>query len=198
MKKVSGEWLYSPEPFSVKSKMFNTKLIEKGTVKLEFDLDKTDKYGRILAYVFVNDGKMANAELIKNGLATVYTFYPNVKYFDLYTKLQKKAISERKGLWSELEDIAFGEAFRDIGEMRNVHGTVSKVYVFRNYLMLDFMTGNDSVFTAQIPLKNIPLFKQKGIDPFEYYLHKSISITGKIKGGPSMYVDNPLQIKLEQ
>ena len=77
-KKISGEWIFSPERFSVKAKNFNDALLSDRKIKLVLDKEKTDTYGRMLAYVYLENGKMVNAELIKNGLATVYTFYPNI------------------------------------------------------------------------------------------------------------------------
>lgn len=69
------------------------------TVKLEFDVQERDKYGRLLAYVYV-DGYMYNKELLEKGYAKVATYPPNVKYVDDFTKLQEKAREEKVGLWS--------------------------------------------------------------------------------------------------
>lgn len=49
-------------------------------VKLEFDIDRTDRYGRTLAYVYLSDGTFLNAELVDKGYAHVMTVPPNVKY----------------------------------------------------------------------------------------------------------------------
>jgi len=68
-------------------------------VRLEFDIEKKDKYDRILAYVFLPDGRMMNAELLKMGYAKVYIFSPNVKYAKEFRKLEKEAKSKGKGFW---------------------------------------------------------------------------------------------------
>lgn len=96
-----------------------------GKIRLEYDVDKRDKYVRLLAYVFVEatkveflvppaslpenrgvwffrDGKhevFLNAYLIQQGYAQIYTFPPNVKYVDLFTRLQKEARENNRGLW---------------------------------------------------------------------------------------------------
>jgi micrococcal nuclease len=70
-------------------------------VRVEFDVEKKDKYGRWLAYIYLPDGKMLNAELIREGYAQVYTFPPNVKYVDRFLELQRKAREEKKGFWKE-------------------------------------------------------------------------------------------------
>ncbi|WP_461830164.1 thermonuclease family protein [Aquifex sp.] len=85
-----------------KAKEFTKSLLKKGTeVILETDAQPTDKYGQILAYVYLPDGKMLNLVLIEEGYATVYTIPPNVKYADEFKKAQRKAMKLKKGLWSE-------------------------------------------------------------------------------------------------
>ncbi|MDD5440139.1 MAG: thermonuclease family protein [Candidatus Omnitrophica bacterium] len=77
---------------------FNRRLVEHKWVTLEFDAELRDRYGRLLAYVYV-DGVMVNAELVKEGYADVYTFPPNVKYRDLFTRLRNEAQAAHKGIW---------------------------------------------------------------------------------------------------
>lgn len=67
-------------------------------VKLELDVQERDKYGRILAYVYV-DGEMYNKELLKLGYAKLATYPPNVKYVDDFTKIQEEARKSKVGLW---------------------------------------------------------------------------------------------------
>jgi micrococcal nuclease len=74
-------------------------LLTNKRVRLEFDVKKTDRYGRLLAYVYLEDGTFLNASLVENGYAQVSTFPPNVKYVDLFLSLQKKARKHNKGLW---------------------------------------------------------------------------------------------------
>ena len=197
MKKVGEKWIFSPEPLSLESKRYTEKLIDKERIKLEFDKDKIDEYGRMLAYVFLEDGKMINAELIRKGLATVYTFYPNIKYLDKFLYLQNEAIKSERGLWKQVRTINSDEANQSIGKMRNVLGKVSRTYFSKNYLNLEMIEDSARVFTAQIPLRNMLLFKKKGFDPPKDYFGKFLSVTGKIKQGPSMYIDNPTQIKIK-
>ena len=66
------------------------------TVKLELDVQPRDKYGRLLAYVYLSDGTMLNALLVQEGYAQVMTIPPNVKYQDLFLKLQREAREQGK------------------------------------------------------------------------------------------------------
>ena len=78
---------------------FTKQLVEGKNVRLEFDVQQRDRYGRLLAYVFLEDGRFVNAEIIKAGYAQVMTIPPNVKYQDLFLKLHREAREERRGLW---------------------------------------------------------------------------------------------------
>jgi hypothetical protein len=76
---------------------------------LEFDVQKYDNYGRLLAYVWLSSpkeiseqeikSKMFNAILLLEGYAQVMTVPPNVKYVDYFLKFQKEARENNKGLW---------------------------------------------------------------------------------------------------
>lgn len=97
---------YHPEKpveyFGVKASKFNEKLVGGKKVKLEYDVNKKDQHGRILAYAYVKeDGKWinVNAKLLKEGYARIYTLPPNVKYADYFLKLEREARENCRGLW---------------------------------------------------------------------------------------------------
>lgn len=68
------------------------------SVKLEFDVQERDKYGRLLAYVYIDD-YMYNKELLEKGYAKIATYPPNVKYVEEFEVLQLKAREAKVGLW---------------------------------------------------------------------------------------------------
>jgi len=86
------EWM-GPEAAAKNEELVGGKL-----VRLEKDVSETDKYGRLLRYVWVGD-MMVNAELVRLGFAQVSTYPPDVKYVDLFLKLQQEAREARRGLW---------------------------------------------------------------------------------------------------
>lgn len=69
-------------------------------VGLEYDVQKNDKYGRILAYVW-NESKMYNLELLEKGYAKVMTIPPNIKYSELFLEKQKIAQETNQGFWNK-------------------------------------------------------------------------------------------------
>ena len=78
---------------------FTKKMLLEHEVGLEYDVQQKDKYGRILAYVYLEDGRMFNALLVQEGYAQVWTYPPSVKYQKLFAELQKEARESIKGLW---------------------------------------------------------------------------------------------------
>lgn len=84
---------YGPE-----ASVRNKELVEGKTVRLEKDVSETDRYGRLLRYVYV-DGVMVNAELVRLGYAQVSTFPPDVKYADMLLRLQRETREASRGLW---------------------------------------------------------------------------------------------------
>ncbi|MFH1552757.1 MAG: thermonuclease family protein [Candidatus Omnitrophota bacterium] len=195
MRRVGGEWMFDPEAFAVAAKDYNRTLVLGKKVTLEFDVDKEDKYGRWLAYVYV-DGVMANSELIKEGYAMVYTFPPNVKYLDLFLQDQEEARRNKKGLWKTLKEISPDVAGDHVGKYRLVKGTVEDVNITPHKIFLNFGKDHTRFLTAVIFTRNLSLFTKQGIDPATYYKGKSVELVGKIEyqNGPQIIIDNPTQI----
>lgn len=93
---------YAPEAANA-----NKKLVEGKKVRLEYDEERTDRYGRTLAYVYVDyNGKeiFVNAFLVLNGYARAVRYPPNTKYADLFTANQNEAYDFNRGVWAVEED----------------------------------------------------------------------------------------------
>lgn len=89
------------EKFAEEAYQANRKMVENRKVKLEFDVEQRDQYGRLLAYVYTEDGIMVNEWLVANGYAKTVVFPPNVRYVDRFKHLEKEAQKQKIGLWSE-------------------------------------------------------------------------------------------------
>ena len=70
-------------------------------IRIEFDIQQRDKYGRLLGYVYLPGGKMLNEEIVKSGFANSMTIPPNVKHSNLFFKSYKEAKRNNKGLWGK-------------------------------------------------------------------------------------------------
>jgi len=74
------------EPFGDEARELNRELVYLKKVRLEFDIEKYDQYGRLLAYIFLPDGTFINNAVITAGYAYCLPKKPNVKYEELFLK----------------------------------------------------------------------------------------------------------------
>ncbi len=79
---------------------FTKRLVEGKKVRLAYDLNEKDKYGRTLAYVYLEDGTFLNAEVVKQGYGFAYRYF-FFKYFDEFKQYEREARANEIGLWSD-------------------------------------------------------------------------------------------------
>ena len=77
---------------------FNTRLVEGERVRLVFDAERRDRYGRLLAYVYAGP-VFVNAELVRRGYARTLTIEPNTDRADQFARLEQAAGGSGRGLW---------------------------------------------------------------------------------------------------
>ncbi len=86
---------YGPE-----ASAFTASLLPEGTpVHLERDVEARDKYGRLLAYVYLTDGTFVNLAIVRGGYAHLLTFPPNVAHVDEFVAAARAAEAQNAGLW---------------------------------------------------------------------------------------------------
>jgi micrococcal nuclease len=93
------------EYFAKEAAAFTKRLAEGKLVKLEYDpanahIEHKDRYGRTLAYVFLEDGTLINAEIISQGYGHAFTRYPFSR-MEEFRRLEREARQKRRGLWGE-------------------------------------------------------------------------------------------------
>jgi len=88
------------EAFGMEAWQANRRLVEGKEVRLERDVSETDKYGRLLRYVYV-DGVVVNAELVKQGRARAKAYPPDTKYQDYLQKMEAEAREAGRGMWAK-------------------------------------------------------------------------------------------------
>ncbi|WP_292485600.1 thermonuclease family protein [Methanohalobium sp.] len=86
-----------------KASDYTSDILKDKNVRLEYDniSDRNGYYGRLLAYVYLQNGTMYNRMLIKNGYARVYD-EAEIEYMDEFLELEKEARENREGLWAVL------------------------------------------------------------------------------------------------
>ena len=89
-----------PEAYGTEAWQVNRQLVEGKEVRLERDVSETDKYGRLLRYVYV-DNVFVNAELVRLGLAEAKAYPPDIKYQDYLEKMEAEARAAGRGMWAK-------------------------------------------------------------------------------------------------
>jgi micrococcal nuclease len=84
--------------FGREATAFTRRITEGRGVRLEYDQQRRDRYGRTLAYVFLEDGRLLNAEIIRQGYGFAYTKYP-FRRMEEFRQLEREARQAGRGLW---------------------------------------------------------------------------------------------------
>lgn len=95
---------YPVEYCGREASQFAKELLRGKSVRLEYDVERRDRYGRLLAYVYTagEGGQIfINAELLKAGLATALDIPPNTKFARRFYKFQRTASEKGRGMWGE-------------------------------------------------------------------------------------------------
>jgi uncharacterized repeat protein (TIGR02543 family) len=87
------------ECFGEQASAKNSELVAGKIVVLEKDVSETDRYGRLLRYVWVGD-IFVNDYLVRQGYAYAYTYPPDVKYASQFAQAQREAQENNRGLWA--------------------------------------------------------------------------------------------------
>lgn len=144
------------QPYGLQASAFTKENLEGEKVTLEFDVQERDCYGRLLAYVYTQDGTMFNGWLLEEGYAQIATFPPNVKYEEFFKTLQKEARQNNRGLWG-LEK----------GEIVDEHYTIQTKGILVGSIHSDKFHKPDCKWAKKISEKNQIWFKDAA-DAREY------------------------------
>jgi micrococcal nuclease len=68
------------------------------------DIERRDRYGRLLAYVWREDGLLVNLTLLEAGQAQLFTIPPNVRHADRFRACAAAARAARHGLWASFDE----------------------------------------------------------------------------------------------
>lgn len=112
-------------PFFEEATAANRKLVLGQTVYLVKDVNETDRYGRLLRYVYLADGTLVNTELVRQGYALLATFPPDVAKEAEIRAAQQEAVAASRGLWAGASTTAVpaGATAMRAGNLRSGPGT---------------------------------------------------------------------------
>lgn len=190
----SGKW-----PLAGASKKALEALVAGKKLKLVFGGRRKDRYGRLLAHLITGDGVWVQGEMLKRGMAMVYSFPDNRSRVAGMLALERRARKAGLGIWGN----AFyavrktGEALNHVGTFQLVEGRVRKATRVKGVLYLNFGEDWRTDFTVMIRAKGFRLFKKAGIDPISFQ-GRRIRVRGWIRkwNGPMIEATHPEQIEV--
>lgn len=148
------------------------------TVRLTYDADKVDRFGRLLAYVWVDERRTFNESIIRDGYGPAFLKYPFRRDCEeLFRSAEAEARRLGKGIWASREPgvIALTEAAAHLGEYVAVRFRCGRVTPGRKYF---FLWSDDRRFEA---LLSKDAARDSGIAP-ETCPGKAVSVTGVLEG----------------
>jgi micrococcal nuclease len=171
-------------------------------VLLEGDTSETDKYGRLLRYVWA-DGLLVNERLVREGFAEAKAYEPDVRYRDRFEEAEEYARQNGLGIWGITtnltgEVVDYLDAERHVGETVTVEGFVvsaSKVED-QGIIFLNFHDPYDGYFSVVIWEDDWDKFPES---PESYYANRQVRVSGLIQeysGSPEIIVRDPAQIEI--
>ena len=87
------------ECYAAEATARNRELVEGRPVGLRKDVSETDRYGRLLRYLYLPGGEMVNAILVREGYATALRYPPDVLFADRFEALEQEARAAGRGMW---------------------------------------------------------------------------------------------------
>lgn len=188
------------EFYAEEAREFTANNLADQNVVLEYDREKQDDYGRILAYIY-QDGTNFNQKLLAEGYATLMIVEPNDKYESEFKNTAAKAREARKGIWSQVLEmekslpvISYQQAQLFRGERVIVEGEIVDTAATDSVNYLNFSKDYQNTLSLVIFNRNLNKFDYQ---PAEYFLNKKIKVLGQIEiyqGAPQIIVDDPHDI----
>jgi len=179
---VESRYKSASEAGGEAAKQWLKKLLLKKKVRIERDVEKHDKYSRVLAHVFTEDKQHINLELVKKGFASVNIHPPNIKYTDELVDAQNQAEQAQLGIWNLEEYVPkqFDEINRsNYKGWHRVKGLVNSISQTRKYVSLIF----SEKFSIKIHKQALDLFSN-----LDDYLDTPLEVRGWIKKRKKHYI----------
>ncbi len=171
------------------------------TVTLSYGGRRVDRYNRLLAHLHDPDGTWIQGELLRLGMARVYSFKDNRAMVANMLAIEQQARVEKRGIWRHrFYTVRNAEkVHRDIGSFQLVEGWVRKVAALRKYTFLNFGDNWRNDFTVAVRANARHLFKSSGLD-LNSLEGRLVRVRGWVKSrnGPMIEASHPEQIEILQ
>ena len=198
------KWVFFPEPFAVEAREFNEQLVAGKTVRLEFDVQEKDRFGRFLAYCYLSGNKkndkeiFVNENIIEEGLGYAVVGQVNSGHVDEFFKAEKTARENKKNIWQNQEQISPRFANRYIDQRKIIEGKVVDAIVTKRAVTLLFHRRRKSYARVVILNSSLVNFDRNNIDAAAFYIGKTIRVAGLIRGypAPEIVIMHPYQVEV--
>jgi micrococcal nuclease len=186
-------------PLADKAKSALLKLALYKTVTLSYGGRRIDRYNRLLAHLHDEKGLWIQGELLRRGMARVYSFSDNRAVVADMLKIEREARGERRGIWGHsfykirnLDGVG-----RDIGSFQLVEARIKAVAALKKYTYLNFGDDWRTDFTIAIPARARRLFKTAKMN-LKSLEGQSVRVRGWVKSrnGPMIEASHPEQIEI--
>lgn len=174
------------------ARLWLTNKLQHAKVRMETDVEETDKYGRTLAHLFTEQKEHINLSLVKAGLASVNIYPPNLLYANELVAAEKQAEKARLGIWQRPEYAAIpAGSLTETGHSgwTRLTGRVVGIHNTRKYIYMELTDQVD----ARIECKWLSLFPD-----INEYLGKTVEVRGwlnKSRNHFSLLVRHPSAIR---
>lgn len=196
---------YGPgEPFANEAYEYTRKYLLKKRVKLEFEDEKYDSYGRLLAYVY-SDEIFINQELLEQGLARSFILQDQLKYKKELLDSENKAKKFKRGIWSSTGNFHYPSGNKEfLIKSLNSRDFIDQRVIVRGKIIES--KQNTKVISLNLENDlNIVIFKDNfenfthfGIDPVDFYTGTFVEAIGRIsiyRGMPQIAVHHPVSLR---
>jgi micrococcal nuclease len=174
-------------------------LVQGRIVTLRYGGAASDRYGRVLAQLYREDGLWLEGEMLRRGLARVHSYVDNRALVAEMLAVEDEARRARRGLW---RDPFYAvrrpeETGRFVESFQLVEGTIVDVAKVKGQIFLNFASDWHSAFTAHLPRGALPLFREARLDPLSLK-GATVRLRGWVRfdGRPMIDVTHPEQIEL--
>ncbi len=187
-------WPLAPEAKALLAKLSAGKMLT-----LQYGGRKIDRHGRLLAHLYLKDGKWIQGMLLKAGMARVYSFSDNRSLVAEMLKLEAGARRAKRGIWAHpyYRIVDQRQAARHLRTFQLVEGKVLKAVIVRGRAYLNFGNNWRKDFTVTISPRTMRRFWRNGPN-IKVYQGKTIRVRGWLKkfNGPMIEASHPEQIEI--
>lgn len=186
-------------PLADEAKLALERLVLNRPVTLAYGGQRVDRYNRLLAHLFTQDGTWIQGELLRDGLARVYSFPDNRALVGEMLIHEGTSRTQQTGIWRVPYYLVLDTqaAESQIDRFALVEGRVLDVAQIRGRTFLNFGADWKTDFTVSIAPKHLKRFQNDGIMPDDYK-GRHVRIRGwlKSRNGPMIDVTHPEQIEV--